>query len=71
MGGLLGTRRALTGPGHGLISLSGGYQMLGRTWQEAGARDVLEETEGALVPSTLRLLSVVTPPDTRQNRLFC
>ena len=70
-GGLLAIRRALPGPGQGLIALPGGYQMLGQTWQEAGAREVLEETGVALVPASLRPLSLVTTSDTRQNLLFC
>ena len=70
-GGLLAVRRALPGQGQEMVALPGGYQMLGQTWQEAGAREVAEETGVALVPTSLRLLSVVTTPDTRQNLLFC
>ena len=70
-GGLLAVRRALPGQGQGMVALPGGYQMLGQTWQEAGAREVAEETGVALVPASLRLLSVVTTPDMRQNLLFC
>ena len=69
--GLLVIRRALPGPGQGAIALPGGYQMLGETWQAAGAREVLEETGVALDPDSLRLLTVVTTPDTKQNLLFC
>jgi ADP-ribose pyrophosphatase YjhB (NUDIX family) len=43
-GGLLMIHRALAGEGQGKLALPGGYQMLGQTWQEAGAREVLEET---------------------------
>jgi ADP-ribose pyrophosphatase YjhB (NUDIX family) len=42
-GGLLKVRRALPG----------GYQMLGQTWQEAGAREVLEETGVVIFPEAL------------------
>ena len=70
-GGLLAIRRALPGLGQGLVALPGGYQMLGQTWQEAGAREVLEETGVKLDPASLRLLCVVTTPDARQNLLFC
>lgn len=70
-GGLLMIRRALPGDGEGQLALPGGYQMLGQSWQEAGAREVREETGVVLDPSTLRLLTVVTTPDTRQNLLFC
>lgn len=70
-GGLLMIRRALPGLGQGQLALPGGYQMLGQTWQEAGAREVFEETGVAVDPVALRLLTVVTTTDTRQNLLFC
>jgi hypothetical protein len=39
-GGLLMVRRTLPGEGYGKLALPGGYQMLGQTWQEAGALDL-------------------------------
>jgi ADP-ribose pyrophosphatase YjhB (NUDIX family) len=69
--GLLMIRRALAGEGQGKLALPGGYQMLGQTWQEAGAREVLEETGVTIEPSSLRVISVATTPDRRQNLLFC
>ena len=70
-GGLLAIRRALPGLGQGELALPGGYQMHGQTWQEAGAREVLEETGVAIDPATLRLLGVTTTADRKQNLLFC
>ncbi|MBM1169683.1 NUDIX domain-containing protein [Microvirga arabica] len=70
-GGLLMVRRALPGEGQGKLALPGGYQMLGQTWQEAGAQEVLEETGVVIVPETLRVVTVETTPDRRQNLLFC
>lgn len=70
-GGLLMVRRALPGPGQGGLAMPGGYQMLGQSWQEAGAREVLEETGVAVAPSSLRVLTVETTPDAKQNLLFC
>lgn len=70
-GGLLAVRRALPGVGQGQIALPGGYQMRGQTWQEAGAREVLEETGVTVDPATLRLLAVMTTDDREQNLLFC
>ncbi len=70
-GGLLMVRRALPGAGQGRLALPGGYQMAGETWQEAGAREVMEETGVAIDPATLRLVAVETTPDRRQNLLFC
>ncbi len=64
-------RRALPGEGYGKLALPGGYQMLGQTWQEAGAREVLEETGVMLSPEALQVLAVETTPDRRQNLLFC
>jgi ADP-ribose pyrophosphatase YjhB (NUDIX family) len=42
-GQVLAVRRA-NEPGKGLLGLPGGYHMRGETWQEAGFREVLEET---------------------------
>ena len=70
-GGLLMIRRALPGEGQGKLALPGGYQMLGQTWQEAGAQEVLEETGVLIVPDALRVLGVKTTPDRQQNLLFC
>ena len=70
-GGLLMIRRALVGEGQGKLALPGGYQMLGQTWQEAGAAEVLEETGVVIDPAGLRVLAVETTPDRRQNLLFC
>jgi 8-oxo-dGTP pyrophosphatase MutT (NUDIX family) len=69
--GLLMIRRALAGEGYGRLALPGGYQMLGQTWQEAGAREVLEETGVVISSKTLRVMAVETTPDRRQNLLFC
>jgi ADP-ribose pyrophosphatase YjhB (NUDIX family) len=69
-GGLLMIRRGLA-DGYGQLALPGGYQMRGESWQEAGAREVLEETGLQIAAEPLRLLSVVTTPDRRQNLLFC
>jgi ADP-ribose pyrophosphatase YjhB (NUDIX family) len=70
-GGLLMIRRALPGEGYGKLALPGGYQMLGQTWQEAGAQEVLEETGIVVTPEALRVVAVETTPDRRQNLLFC
>jgi hypothetical protein len=45
--------------------------MLGQTWQEAGACEVLEETGVVVGPETLQVVTVATTPDRRQNLLFC
>ena len=70
-GGLLLVRRALPGEGDGKLALPGGYQMLGQTWQEAGAAEVREETGVVVDPAVLRVVSVETTPDRRQNLIFC
>jgi ADP-ribose pyrophosphatase YjhB (NUDIX family) len=70
-GGLLMVRRALPGEGYGKLALPAGYQMLGQTWQEAGAQEVQEETGVIIASDTLRVLTVETTPDRRQNLLFC
>ena len=70
-GGLLMIRRALPGEGQGKLALPGGYQMLGQTWQEAGATEVREETGVAVDPAALSVVAVETTPDRRQNLVFC
>ncbi len=70
-GGLLMIRRALPGEGQGRLALPGGYQMLGETWAEAGAREVAEETGVRVDPAGLRVVAVETTPDRAQNLLFC
>lgn len=42
-------------PGKGLLGLPGGYHMRGESWQEAGAREVREETGWLVNPTTVRL----------------
>lgn len=69
--GLLMIRRALSSEGYGKLALPGGYQMLGQTWQEAGAQEVLEETGVLIVADALRVVEVETTPDRRQNLIFC
>ncbi len=64
-------RRALEGEGQGELALPGGYQMLGQTWQEAGAAEVREETGVAVDAAALRVVGVETTPDRRQNLIFC
>ena len=59
MGELLIIRRA-NDPGKGLLGLPGGYHMRGETWQEAGAREVLEETATVVDLSSFKLISMET-----------
>ncbi len=70
-GGLLMIRRALDGEGKGRLALPGGYQMLGQTWREAGAAEVLEETGVTIDAAVLQVVGVETTPDRRQNLIFC
>ena len=58
-GGLLVVRRGIT-PGRGELALPGGYIGLGETWQEAGAREVWEETGLRLDPAEIRDFTVLT-----------
>jgi ADP-ribose pyrophosphatase YjhB (NUDIX family) len=48
-GGLLTVRRKIP-PQAGALALPGGYVNLGETWQQAGAREVYEETGVAVDP---------------------
>ncbi|WP_181152443.1 NUDIX domain-containing protein [Brucella pseudogrignonensis] len=47
-------------PGKGLWALPGGYHMRGESWQEAGAREVLEETGYVIDTKKIKLLSLDT-----------
>jgi 8-oxo-dGTP pyrophosphatase MutT (NUDIX family) len=67
-GGLLMIRRALP-DGYGKLALPGGYQGLNESWQDAGVREVFEETGVVLDPKKLMLQSVETIED-NINLLF-
>lgn len=52
--------RRVNDPGKGLLGLPGGYHMRGETWQQAGVREVEEETDILLDESQITLLSMET-----------
>lgn len=54
--GLLVVRRAIP-PGKGELALPGGFVNWGETWQQAGAREVREETGLVLDPAELTLVA--------------
>jgi len=60
--GLLLIRRAVE-PHRGKLALPGGYIDLGETWQQAGAREVKEETGHSIDPDKLEVFSVRSAPD--------
>lgn len=55
--GLLIIKRARM-PGQGLWALPGGFIEMGETWQQAAAREVLEETNKKIDPETLEVIGV-------------
>lgn len=59
--------RRNTEPGKGKWALPAGYHMSGETWQEAGCREVLEETGYVVFPANVSLLSMET--DTYGNNM--
>lgn len=61
-GGLLQIRRGIE-PGLGKWAFPGGYVNLGETWQQAGAREVLEETHVVIEPDEIREFRVRSAPD--------
>ena len=61
-GGLLMVRRSIA-PHIGKLALPGGYVNLGETWQEAGARELLEETGIAIDPQELCEFRVLSAPE--------
>jgi ADP-ribose pyrophosphatase YjhB (NUDIX family) len=60
--GLLLIRRGIE-PGRGKWAFPGGFVNLGETWQEAGAREVLEETHVRIEPDEIREFRVRSAPD--------
>src|SRR5512134_771964 len=61
-GGLLTVRRAIP-PRIGELALPGGFINLGETWQQAAARELLEETGVVVDPGAIGLHTVLSPPD--------
>lgn len=60
--GLLLVRRDF-GATKGKLALPGGFVNAGETWQQAGAREVFEETGVRIEPEELELFRVVSAPD--------
>lgn len=61
-GGLLAVRRGIE-PRKGQVALPGGYINLGESWQEAGAREVWEETGVRIDPGEVEVFQVRSAPD--------
>ncbi len=61
-GGLLLVRRSIP-PRSGSLALPGGFIGVGESWQEAGAREVFEETGLSLDPAEIRLFDTLSAPD--------
>ena len=59
--GLLAVRRNIE-PRIGWLALPGGYVELGESWQQAGAREVLEETGVVIDPAEIREFRVKSAP---------
>ncbi|MDW9481396.1 NUDIX domain-containing protein [Sinorhizobium meliloti] len=57
--GLIVIRRALE-DGYGKLAMPGGFHNLGETWQEAGCREVAEETGVEIDASKVKVYDVVT-----------
>lgn len=57
-------------PGKGLIGLPGGYHMRGETWQEAGARELFEETGFVVDPSAIGIADDIVTDEYGNNLIF-
>lgn len=60
--GVLVVRRDIE-PGRGQLALPGGFIELPESWQEAGARELQEETGVSISPQTLDVYRVYSAPD--------
>ncbi len=60
--GLLLVRRTQE-PQAGRLALPGGFIETGETWQQAGAREVFEETGYTIDPAGIRLFDTLSAPD--------
>ena len=60
--GVLAIRRTVA-PSVGMLALPGGYMNIGESWQEAGAREVWEDTGLRLSPAEIRDFAVLTAGD--------
>jgi ADP-ribose pyrophosphatase YjhB (NUDIX family) len=60
--GLLMVRRAIE-PRKGMLALPGGFINIGESWQQAGAREVMEETGLAIDPEEIEDFRVLSAPD--------
>ena len=61
-GGVLAVRRGIE-PKRGMLALPGGYIGLGETWQEAGAREVYEETGITIDATHISDIRTLSAPD--------
>lgn len=59
--GILVVRRNIE-PRRGYLALPGGYVNFGETWQQAGARELLEETGVVITPDELGLIDIHSTP---------
>ncbi len=62
VGGILLVRRSIS-PGLGGLALPGGYINQGESWQQAAAREVVEETGLQLDPQRIRPFWAASAPD--------
>lgn len=69
-GGLMLVRRKLK-DGYGKLALPGGFQSIGETWSQTGAREVLEETGISIDHQELTIVGVDTVEDGTINLIFC
>ncbi len=57
-------------PGKGLLALPGGYMVVGESWQEAGAREAMEEIQIRIEPKEISLIQVCSSSNMRNLLIF-
>jgi ADP-ribose pyrophosphatase YjhB (NUDIX family) len=67
--GVLLVRRGIE-PGRGQLAFPGGYINLGESWQEAGARELFEETGITVAPEEIQDFRVHSTPDRTRVIIF-
>ena len=68
-GGIYLVKRGIE-PGKGLLALPGGYMVVGETWQQAAAREAMEEIQIQIDPNKIVFVKVCSSSNMRSLLIF-